>query len=295
MNTRARPAYTLIEVLVVIAIIATLVGLLIPAVQKIRSYAQRLSCGNNLRQLGLALHQYHDAVGSLPAGCSFQQGKDPYPSMSWMTKLLPFVEQDALWEEALAAFAQNRFFETPPHFEILGHQMSLYVCPADPASASPADLIAFHVAFTDYLGVEGRDLNSKDGVLFLDSRVRFGDVTDGMSNTLLVGERPPSSDQDFGWWYAGWGQMQTGSADMTLGVRELRVHPNYTACPSGPYEFRAGSINDVCDAFHFWSWHPGGANFLFVDGSIHFLRYDDNPLMPALATRAGGEVVTVPD
>lgn len=145
------------------------------------------------------------------------------------------------------------------------------------------------VAFTDYLGVEGMDFASEDGVLYLNSRIRMLAITDGASNTLVVGERPPSSDHKLGWWYAGWGQNRSGSADLTLGVREVCVSPNYPFCPRGTYRFRRDPENTPCSAFHFWSFHPGGAHFLFADGSVHFLSYSSDPILPALATRAGGE------
>src|SRR5207244_2898670 len=144
-------------------------------------------------------------------------------------------------------------------------------------------------------GVEGTNQTTKDGVLFLDSRVRLEDVKDGTSHTLMVGERPPSADLVFGWWYAGWGQSKDGSGDMVLGVRERYVSDLAPGCPRGPYAYGPGKVNNQCDTFHFWSTHIGGAHFLFADGSVHFLLYSAAPLLPALATRAGGESVTVPE
>ena len=127
------------------------------------------------------------------------------------------------------------------------------------------------VALTSYLGVSGTDLGSRDGVLYAERRVlRLTDITDGSSNTLLVGERPPGADLAYGWWYAGPGQDLTGSGDVTLGVRERNVAlPG--ACPDGPYQL-AGRLTEQCDLFHFWSPHAGGANFLLADGSVRFLR-----------------------
>jgi prepilin-type N-terminal cleavage/methylation domain-containing protein/prepilin-type processing-associated H-X9-DG protein len=293
-SRRLRCGFTLIETLVVIAIIATLVSLLIPAVHRIRDAANRTRCVNNLRQIGLALHHYHGAYNSLPPGMSYQGGADPYPFMSWNTRLLPFLEHSDLWKQAQAAYAQtDRFWKDPPH--PLATPLSVYGCPSDPRTLAVGTAKGHSVAFTAYLGVEGTNQFRHDGLLFLDSAVRFSDVTDGLSNTLLVGERPPSANQWLGWWYAGLGQNNDGSAEMILGVRERNFgHWNQT-CPPGPYSFGPGRIENQCDLFHFWSRHIGGANFLLADGSVHFLSYAADAIMPALATRAGGEAAAPPN
>ncbi len=291
---RRRTAFTLIELMVVLAIIAVLIGLILPAVQKVRAAAARTECANNLKQLGLALHHYHDSYRSLPPGCSYRNGADPQPHMSWLTRLLPYVEQDALWKESVRAFAQARFFQEPPHLPVLGHVVRTFTCPSDGRALSPWDFGPFRAAFTSYLGVSGVDRTLFDGVLHLDSRVRMANIADGASNTVAVGERPHSADSALGWWYAGWGQAKDGSAEMILGVRERNVHPRYTSCPPGPYYFTAGRVGDNCDLFHFWSLHPGGAHFLFADGSARFLAYSTDSVLPALATRARGEAVPVP-
>ena len=138
----------------------------------------------------------------------------------------------------------------------------------------------------------GTDYTSTTGVLYRDSRVRLTDITDGASNTIAVGERPPSADYWYGWWYAGFGQNGTGGLDSLLGARELNAGGNYTyMCAPGPFHFQSGRFDDQCSAFHFWSPHTGGANFLFADGSVRFLSYSADKILPALATRAGGEVV----
>jgi len=290
---RMRPALTLTELLVIIAIIVVLIGLLLPAIQKVRAAAARTDCTNNLKQIGLAFHHYHDAQGVLPTGCSYRGGVDPYPHMSWCTRLLPFLEQEVLWKEAQHAFAlEPSFLKNPPH-TLLTFVLPIFTCPSDTRTR---DQHPGSPALTSFLGVEGFDQSTRDGILYLDSRVHLADVRDGTSNTLLVGERPPSAKKNFGWWYAGWGQAQDGSGDMVLGVRERNVFASWLGadCPAGPYQFGPGRLDNQCDLFHFWSLHPGGAHFLYADGSVHFLSYSADAILPALSTRAGGEVVDVP-
>lgn len=293
---RPRRGTTLIELLVVIAILAIAIGLLVPAVQKVRTAADRLRCASNLRQIGIALHNYHDTLGSLPHGVTAQRRGEPYPRMTWLTRLLPHVEQDALWRATLAAYAYQTWpYADPPHVAF-GTPMRLYACPADGRTLDPqATHRGFQAALTSYVGVLGTAYDSREGCLYLGSRVRLTDIIDGTSNTILVGERPPSPDFWYGWWYAGYGQAGTGSIDMLLGARERNFGGGYVGqCPPGPYHFQPGRITDQCDVFHFWSLHSGGAHFLFADGSVHFLPYAADGVLPALATRAGGEVVILP-
>ena len=142
---------------------------------------------------------------------------------------------------------------------------------------------------------------------------RFADVTDGTTNTLLIGERGQGDNPAFGLWFGGCGQSdyglpdgdeQRGSADVILGVRELNSrqngYPDLDACPPGPYHYGpAGQIKDAkgnvmsaCDQFHFWSMHTGGANFAITDGSVRFIPYSADNVLPALSTRGGGEVIS---
>ncbi len=291
----ARQGSTLLERLVVLGIIAVLVGLLLPAVQRVREAAARAACASNLKQIGLALHNYHDTQTRFPPGFSLQADGSRYPYLGWTGRILPYVEQDSLWQRILRAFADDPhpfiFYGDSEQTVIMGIVVKNYVCPSDPRTFQAADKGGVLIAFTSYLGVSGTASERQDGLLFKDSSVSMSQITDGTSNTLLAGERPPSTDLSFGWWYRGWGQRIDGSAEMLLGVQERDWLGSRYACPPGPYAYGPGRIANQCDMFHFWSVHPGGANFVFADGSVRFLAYSAQPSMPALATRSGGEVV----
>ncbi|MFO0842488.1 MAG: DUF1559 domain-containing protein [Gemmataceae bacterium] len=292
-----RRAFTPVELLVVIALVAVLLGLLLPAVQKVRAAAARMACQNNLKQIGLALYNYHDIASALPSGVTSKRPGETYPRMTWLTRLLPFLEQEALWRATVAAYQHEPFaYADPPHVGF-GTPVLVFSCLADSRTSEPqVTHRGRRPALTSYVGVLGTSFDRTDGVLFLDSRVRLIDITDGTSNTVLAGERPPSADFWYGWWYAGFGQAGTGSADMLLGVRERNRGGAFVqACPKGPYHYQAGLTSEQCDLFHFWSLHVGGANFLVADGAVRFLAYPADSLLPALATRGGGEVVSLPD
>jgi prepilin-type N-terminal cleavage/methylation domain-containing protein/prepilin-type processing-associated H-X9-DG protein len=195
----------------------------------------------------------------------------------------------------------------------------IYTCPSDPSpKTSELPLPGNHTliqAMTDYQGISGLNYLTNDGCLASNIPIRIADITDGTSNTLLAGERHNSKGLEYGAWFAGCGQFgyglpegdeQRGSGDVVLGVREINSqhngYPEVDACPSGPYHFGPpdvtrdanGAINSECDQFHYWSRHPGGANFLYADGSVHFLGYASDDVMAAMGTRGGGEVFALP-
>jgi prepilin-type N-terminal cleavage/methylation domain-containing protein/prepilin-type processing-associated H-X9-DG protein len=295
MKTNRCRGFSLVELVVVISIITLLIALLIPAVQYVRESSRRATCANNLRQLALSLHGYHDAHATFPPGVSVQNGKSPQPFLGWNARVLPFLEQTALWDEILQTFANDPdFLNVPPHVR-RSFPVKVFGCPSDPRTLSTYTLEGGNkVAFTAYLGLEGINYKQKDGTLFVDSSIALRDITDGTSSTLLIGERPPSADGVWGWWYAGWGQNKDGSAEMVLGMEEIDHSPLAPECWVGPYSYGPGELSNQCDLFHFWSQHPGGANFAFADCSVHFMSYSASPIMPMLATRAGGETVEMP-
>lgn len=295
--TTDRRGFTLIELLVVIAIIATLIGLLLPAVQKVRAAASRSKCQNQLKQLSLALHMSHDQNQILPAGHRSFSKSEKQPFTGWPLSTLPFIEQNNLAIIADSAFAIQQIpFLSPPHIP-LATVVNTMICPDDDRITTPqlSPQEGIIVAFTSYLGNSGVTGKDRRGVLYPDSRQRLNDISDGTSNTLLLGERPPSYDLRYGWWYAGLGTDGAGLMEMHIGTNVVPVNSLSSNCGNSPLPFRKGTFSDPCSRFHYWSPHLGGAHFAFCDGSVRFLSYSANDILPALATRAGGEVVTIPD
>jgi len=307
---RRRSGFTLIELLVVIAIIAVLIGLLVPAVQKVRSAAARISCANNMHQIGIALHSYNDANGALPQGVMYQY---PYYYWSWMAQMMPYYEQDNLYRAAdtwartgpgnYAWWPWGDFWinpESSPPNPALGAVVPTLKCPADSrtviAYQDTADWPYLRggakVAFTGYLGVADSGNNGAtttgNGIFYWQSKVRITDITDGTSNTFMVGERPPSADLEYGWWAfgAGWSQ---GEGDVVLGARATS-YASAIGCSSTYVGFQAGKLTEKCDQAHFWSLHSNGGNFLLGDASVRFVNYGANAVLPGLSSRNGGEV-----
>jgi prepilin-type N-terminal cleavage/methylation domain-containing protein/prepilin-type processing-associated H-X9-DG protein len=290
-----RAAFTLIELLVSIVVIGILVALLLPAVQSARAAARRSDCQNKLRQLALAIHQFEAAHRAFPAGKSRRSATEPYGELSWLRQILPYIEQGALWNLSERALKVDRDpYNNPPH-EPFGMAISAFACPDDSRVSVPQSASTMRgqfVGLTSFLGVLGSDYSTQNGALPYGQRVRFSDILDGSSNTLLIGERPPSPDFNYGWWYTGMGQDGSGSVDMILGGRELLT-------PAGAMErwncpqinrFGPGKVDSMCDAMHFWSLHAGGAHFALCDGSVRFMSYESANIIERMATRNAGEV-----
>jgi hypothetical protein len=148
------------------------------------------------------------------------------------------------------------------------------------------------IALTSYLGNQGLDYFRKGGVLFSDSRIRYAEITDGLSQTFLFGERPPSSDDRFGWWYGGTDMDRAGALDTVLGVRERNPTTEFArVCGLGPFPFRAIPLDDKCAPLQFWSLHSNGTYFALCDGSARFVTYRAEAILPLLAQRADGEAI----
>jgi prepilin-type processing-associated H-X9-DG protein/prepilin-type N-terminal cleavage/methylation domain-containing protein len=300
---------TLIEVVVTIAILSLLIAITLPAIQKVRQKAGQASCQNNMRQIGLALHSLHTTHDRLPPyqitqrPLSEDKIRYSYEGISWHVFALPHVEQTALWDQTVAAYTAEPSPWKGPHLDLMSRVVHLYGCPLDSRIASAhSDTEGYTASYTSYLAITGSWPGRRDGCFPGLTGIAFADITDGLSNTLMVGERPPSATLDAGWWYTTHDSPK-GWYDYELPI-ENALDPFNDQCPgfiihtpSGSeikYFFAPGSVTDNCSRYYFWSLHTGGANFLFADGSVRFLTYSARPIMPALASRAGGETVELP-
>jgi prepilin-type processing-associated H-X9-DG protein len=257
----------------------------LPGIQKARNQARLTACKNNLKQLGLAMHNYHDTMNTLPPGWVIKETKaEAGPGFGWGTMILPYMDQAALYNQAK--------FSTPPALDKLTQtSIPTYLCPEDTASA--LNSVRGKFATSNYSGNSGDQLlpgsidlpdpgtdaakKLSTGIFFHNSRVGFRDITDGLSNTILVGEKSVSS-----------------AAGIWVGVRS-----NQNAGDSVTDCNHRSKLNAVIHSFS--SLHEGGANFLLCDGSVRFVTNTveskesaDKPegVYQKLAHKSDGEVIS---
>jgi prepilin-type N-terminal cleavage/methylation domain-containing protein/prepilin-type processing-associated H-X9-DG protein len=296
-------AFTLIELMVVLAIIVVLIGLLIPAVQKVREAANRMKCNSNLKNLGLALHQYESTFGKFPPSRVDrpvpEAGVTATVNHGWGAFILPFLEQEALAQK----YRWDLFNHDPANQSVVSTQLRILQCP----SAEPDRVMTFDVysyggrgTCTDYAPTEAVDsvlarMNLIDtvgnyrGVLSLNAMTRLRDITDGTSNTLLLVE-DAGRPREWRMGHAYRDQTIYGCpwAGYLNPIVVEGVTPDGASSP-GPCALNCSNDQEI------YSFHPGGANTVFVDGSVHFLKTGlDIRILARLVTRAGGEVVDVP-
>jgi prepilin-type N-terminal cleavage/methylation domain-containing protein/prepilin-type processing-associated H-X9-DG protein len=296
-----RRGFTLIELLVAIAIIAILVGLLLPAVQSARDASRRAQCTNNLKQIGLALHNYEIAQQTFPPGyvSNFDSsGDDTGPGWGWAAMLLPQFEQAPLFSSLNFSLA----VEDPANSTGRIVSVADFLCPADNATVywavnrdittgSPLENIC-QVGPSNYVGVygTGEPGPSGEGLFFRNSRIDLRDITDGSAQTLAVGERSHRLGEAT-WVGSVTGAIMFPTDNDNVGRYRTETSPGMVLGHIGE---GTGPGDPRSDVNQYYSLHlGGGVNFLFADGHVRFLTPSlDYNTYKALATRAGGEVVS---
>jgi prepilin-type processing-associated H-X9-DG protein len=245
--------------MVVSAVIAVLLGLLLPAIQRIREAANRTRCTHNLRQIGIGLHHYHDVYQTFPPGGIEWRplGNTTKRQLAWGVFLLPYLEQESLYR----SLNLNKPFDSTGNAQGAAAILAVFLCPSRPRT----DYRFEGRGLCDYGGILGQAVfgqnNPPNGTLFFDTPIRIPMITDGTSHTLMISE---DTQRDDGQW-----------------INAMNLFD--VACP-----INQGPIYDP----DIHSEHPGGANGLFADGSVRFLRETmDIAVLAAIATRAGGETV----
>lgn len=300
LGKKNRKAFTVTELLVVITVILVMIGLLLPAIQSARESARRVQCQNQLKQVIIGLHNYHDSVRVLPP--AYPGGFDPYlddKRWGWATFLLPFIEQQALYEQLDPA--RDGLFHVvfnPVKRSLLETPVSTYLCPSDdsgtradinrdfsgPASAAAGRSAAMfhpnHLGFragkSNYVCNFGSfwrpdygiwsDLELRgDGVMGCNTRVRLTDISDGTSNTLAIGERNYRNHAAVWAGVEAWNQCTSQGVSMVAGTAYYRLNS-----PASAYPYTCDGVG----ASGFSSSHPGGANFAMCDGAIRFISSD---------------------
>lgn len=239
--------FTLVEVLVVIFIIGLLVALLLPAIQSARVTTRRTECTNNLKQIGLANHAYHDVHGSFPP-CYVGSG---HPVWGWSVRLFPFLERDALLQELNPNWGGTMPRAT--HRNGLQTPIPAFRCPSD--EQKDANPLFSDYAVSNYPG---------SGAIFHLPPTRMTEVHDGLVSTIMVGERDLTRNVACIW---------PGTSNCTsAGVHGCSNHPINTPYAGDRLRQACGSRDPTHTRFAFTSLHPGGANFVFCDGAVHFLN-----------------------
>jgi prepilin-type N-terminal cleavage/methylation domain-containing protein/prepilin-type processing-associated H-X9-DG protein len=290
-----RSAFTLIELLVVIAIIAILIGLLVPAVQKVRAAAARAYCSNNLKQIGLAAHAYHDNYKRFPPAVNLPGASAPWSATAPVTNqwfslhiaMFPYYEQQNLQRNVVTNVPNPHYTNCVGPNSFGAQQVQILVCPVDDLPSPAVGVYtnksgSYYFGITSYGGNAGTSsvsatVQNKDGVFWINSAVRMLDISDGTSNTFLFCERShhnipptPTAVAPGGWAWVNGFAME----DNTLN----------TSC------LMEGENTHTVDAIG--SMHTGGANICFADGSVHFVPQSISlPTLQALSTRAGRETV----
>lgn len=284
-----RRAFTLVEILVVIAVIGILIALLLPAVQAAREASRAASCKNNLKQLGLALHMYHDIHRRLPTGWEASPGPDDPNGWGWAAAILPQLEQ----RNVQAIIQANLPIDHPSNQQARESVVPTYICPTDIldstfvihggaddefANQDQIGTPMFLVGKSNYAGVFGlseiEDVPSAgEGVFYHNSRLTFASVSDGLSNTLLIGERGSRLGSSV------WTGVIPGANNAKARIVGSADHtPNH---PDHHFD-------------DFSSFHPQGVHFLVGDGSVQRINDQINPAVyRAMVTRSGGEVVSM--
>lgn len=313
---RTRTGFTLIELLVVIAIIAILIALLLPAVQQAREAARRTQCKNNLKQIGLALHNYHDIFSTFPPGYTARgvNAGDPVssetgPGFAWSFAILPQIDQANL----VNSIDTNLNADDAGNLAIAQSTvLAQFLCPSDPAPTffSPAStgVATVELPSSSYPGIFGygsvtMNAGQSTGVFYRNSRTKFRDITDGTSNTFCVGERRHQHDfvdgatpvESHSTWYAAIPGL-TRSAGMTGMMSTLEEGPGsmilgHVGQTMGAIQMHSNP-NQTNHVVHFSSQHTGGVQFLLCDGSVHFLSENaDYSIFRNLGEKGDGNVL----
>ena len=294
---KKRYAFTLIELLVVIAIIAVLVSLLLPAVQQAREAARRSACKNNLKQLGLAMHNYHDVyhvfppgwIGANPAGPHTGLGSPDLTGFAngfaWGAMVLPYIEQGALYDQLEFSLPLT----DPANASSIGVRVSIFQCPSDPkpdtAAVTDSAGNSFTLGTSNYMGVFGiREIDEceigsppnvsateqcrAEGVFYHNSKVAMRDMTDGTTHTIMLGERTtfyPNLNNRSNPFYGTWMGLVPNSDE---GAERFLCHAEHNPNYALEKDSAGLSIGDPGD---FGSSHTGGAQFSLADGSVRFI------------------------